>query len=335
MRPASKTTPFGPDTAGPPANRRFEPRRFLHFGVVVLLFSLLFIRPLSNLFGLAWNSELHSHIVLIPFIFAYLVYLRRERLPDISARSVAWSMFAFLAGAVCLVLSFAFPPISLTLDASDHLALRVLAFVCFIAAGGCPTLGLAWMRALTFPFFFLLFLVPLPDTIVFWLETGSKLASADMANLLFNLSGTPILREGTIFQLPGIVLEVAQECSGIRSSLVLFITSLLVANLFLQTTWRRALLVGFVIPLGILRNGFRILVIGLLCVRYGPQMIESVIHRRGGPLFFALSLIPLFLLVWWLRRGEPAVDRGAASERRNYAGRRILPHDNSAVIPPL
>ena len=45
-------------------------------------------------------------------------------------------------------------------------------------------------------------------------------------------------------------------------------------------------------------------VIGLLCVEVGPQMIHSVIHHRGGPLFFALSLIPLFLLLWWLRRGE-------------------------------
>jgi hypothetical protein len=45
-------------------------------------------------------------------------------------------------------------------------------------------------------------------------------------------------------------------------------------------------------------------VIGLLCVNVGPQMIHSVIHRRGGPIFFVLSLIPLLLLLWWLHRGE-------------------------------
>ena len=116
-----------------------------------------------------------------------------------------------------------------------------------------------------------------------------------------------MLRDGTIFQLPGIVIEVAQECSGIRSSWVLFITSILASYLFLQSPWRRVLLVAFVIPLGIARNGFRILVIGLLCVHVGPQMINSVIHRQGGPLFFALSLIPLFLLLWWLRRAERRV----------------------------
>ena len=125
-----------------------------------------------------------------------------------------------------------------------------------------------------------------------------------------------MLRDGTVFQLPGIVIEVAQECSGIRSSWVLFITSVLASYLFLKSPWRRAVLVAFVIPLGILRNGFRILVIGLLCVHVGPQMIHSIIHHQGGPLFFALSLIPLFLLLWWLRRGEKSEAKGQRSEVR-------------------
>jgi exosortase/archaeosortase family protein len=119
---------------------------------------------------------------------------------------------------------------------------------------------------------------------------------------------------GTVFQLPGISIMVAKECSGIRSSLVLVITSLLAANMFLRTTWRRALLVGAVIPLGLLRNGFRILVISLLCVHIGPEMINSPIHRRGGPIFFVASLIPLFVVLWWLRRGEVAAQPTRTSE---------------------
>ena len=60
----------------------------------------------------------------------------------------------------------------------------------------------------------------------------------------------------------------------------------------------------FIIPLAILRNGFRILVIGLLCVNIGPQMIHSLIHRRSGPVFFVLSLIPFLLVLWLLRKGD-------------------------------
>jgi exosortase/archaeosortase family protein len=99
------------------------------------------------------------------------------------------------------------------------------------------------------------------------------------------------------FQLPGFSMEVAPECSGIQSSLVLFLTSLLAGHLFLRTPWKRAVLILAVIPLGILRNGFRIFTIGQLCMRLGPEMIHSPIHRQGGPVFFALSLMPFFLLL--------------------------------------
>jgi exosortase C (VPDSG-CTERM-specific) len=162
------------------------------------------------------------------------------------------------------------------------------------------------MSAVRFPAAFLFFTVPLPDAAVSALETASKLASAEVADWLFQLTATPFLRQGTFFQLPGILIEVAQECSGIRSSVVLFITGLLASYLLLRSPWRRALLVGVVIPLGVLRNGLRILTISLLCVHVGPHMIHSVVHKRGGPAFFALSLIPLFLLLWWLRKSEAA-----------------------------
>ena len=162
---------------------------------------------------------------------------------------------------------------------------------------------------MAFPLSFLVFMVPIPDRVVFWLERGSVLASADMAEMLFRMTGTPLLRSGTIFVVPNIVFEVAQECSGIRSSLVLLITSLLASHLFLRTVSRRVILVLFVLPLAILRNGFRILVIGLLCVYIGPEMIDSVIHHRGGPIFFVLSLVPFFGVLSWLRAQERSVDK--------------------------
>jgi len=104
--------------------------------------------------------------------------------------------------------------------------------------------------------------------------------------------------------LPGFSLDVAPECSGIHSSLVLLITSLLAGHLFLRVPWKRAVLTLAVIPLAILRNAVRILTIGELCVHVSPTMINSYIHRRGGPIFFAFSLVPFFLLLYYLRRSE-------------------------------
>jgi exosortase C (VPDSG-CTERM-specific) len=274
-------------------------------GYLVLL-TLLFVQPLSRLILYAAQSNLHSHILLVPFITGYLLYLQRRRLSVALRSSIAGTVAVGGIGVAVLVALVAWRG---RLSINDELALMALAFVCLVGAGGFLFLGSTWMAAAAFPVAFLIFMVPLPDAAVDWLEKGSMLASAEAAALYFWVAGTPLVRHGTVFELPGIVLQVAQECSGIHSSWVLFITGLLVSHLFLRTRWRRIALVAFVIPLGILRNGLRILVIGLLCVHIGPHMVDSIIHRQGGPFFFALSLIPLSLLLWWLRRQEQRLSR--------------------------
>jgi exosortase C (VPDSG-CTERM-specific) len=270
--------------------------------VIVML--AVFGRPLWELMNYAAGSELCSYILLIPFVSAYLLYLRRNQLPKKSVADLPLAIVFLTVGVSVLALTFWLDFAGPAPVENDRLVLLTLSFLCCLAAGGFFFLGRDWMRAATFPLAYLIFMVPMPDAMANTLETASKYASAEVANALFHLAGTPFLRAGLIFQLPNITIEVAQECSGIRSSWVLLMTSILAANLFLKTPWRRVVLVALIIPLGILRNGFRILVIGLLCVNVGPQMIHSVIHRRGGPLFFVLSLIPFFVVLWWLRRGE-------------------------------
>jgi exosortase C (VPDSG-CTERM-specific) len=249
----------------------------------------------------AAQNDLHSHILLVPLIAGYLLYIHRGWPSSAYRSSIAGTVTAAGIGISSLAAAIEWRA---TTSINDGLALMALAFVSFVAAGGFLFLGSKWMAAAAFPVAFLIFMVPLPDAAVDWLEKASMLASSEAAALYFNVAGTPLVRHGTVFELPGIVLQVAQECSGIRSSWVLFITGLLASHVFLRTAWRRFVLVAFVIPLGILRNGFRILVIGLLCVNIGPYMIDSTVHHQGGPLFFALSLLPLSLLLWWLRRQE-------------------------------
>jgi exosortase C (VPDSG-CTERM-specific) len=293
-------SPIPPSGQHPREARQRGPLGFLIFGIVLVA---AFSKPLFSLAVYAAGEALHSHILLIPFVSAYLIYIRRDALPRDYTFSVGWAMIPLITGAISLAAAWTPGVFGQPLSQNDYLTLMALSFVCFFAAGGFCFLGRKWMAAAAFPFAFLIFMVPMPDRVADFLETASKLASADAASMFFNISGTPVLRDGAFFHLPNITIEVAQECSGIRSSLVLFITSLLAANLFLKTPWRRIVLVAAVIPLGILRNGLRIVFIGLLCVHFGPDMINSIFHKRGGPPFFVLSLIPLFLLLWWLRRG--------------------------------
>jgi exosortase C (VPDSG-CTERM-specific) len=170
-------------------------------------------------------------------------------------------------------------------------------------------LGRDRLRLLRFPLGLLAFMIPLPAAVLTGLETLSQYGSAAVANGLFTLSGIPVLQDGLIFRLPGqISFQVAPECSGLHSTVVLLITSLVAGHLMLRSWWKRALLVLVVVPLALLRNGFRIYVIGRLCIHYGPGMFQHWIHRRGGPVFFVLSLVPFFGLLIWLikteRRGE-------------------------------
>jgi exosortase C (VPDSG-CTERM-specific) len=271
------------------------------FLVYIVLLTLSFIQPLWRLMMHAAGSDLHSHILLVPVIAGYLLYARRAALPAPGRGSTAWTAGFAATGLAALAAGLWWRN---GMSVNDHLALMAVAYVSLLAAGGFLFLGPKWMAATAFPVAFLIFMVPLPDGAVNWLENASALASAEAAAMYFAIADTPLVRHGTVFELPGIALRVAQECSGIRSSWVLFITSVLASHLFLESPWRRVVLVAFVIPLGILRNGFRVFVIGMLCVHVGPHMIDSVIHHQGGPLFFALSLVPLFLLLWWLRRGE-------------------------------
>ena len=270
------------------------------FGYAALV-TLLFIKPLVALFAYAAQSDLHSHIPLIPLITGYLLYTRSGPPAPAYRTSPGGALVAAGIGSVAVATAIRLDG---RISPNDYLALMTFAFLSVIVAGWFLFVGSRWMAYAVFPILFLIFMIPLPDEVAMWLETASVQASADVAAFLFRITGTPLLRDGTVFALPGIVIQVARECSGIHSSWVLFITSVLASHLFLRTRWRRFGLVAFTIPLAVLRNGFRILVIGLLCVHVGPRMIDSAIHRHGGPFFFALSLIPLFLLMSWLRSGE-------------------------------
>ena len=269
-----------------------------------------FALPLREFVTYARHSDVHSYVLLIPFVTAYLIYIRWKQLSRELSSSWGYALLLAAAGTGALFASLHFTE----LGQNDYMTLIALSFVCFVIAGTFLFLGSKWARSAMFPLFFLAFMIPLPEAAVDFLENASKEASAEVANWLFLISGTPALRTGTVFQLPGISIRWPKNAVGSGQAWCLVITSLLAANMFLHTTWRRALLVGAVIPLGLLRNGFRILVISLLCVHIGPEMINSLIHRRGGPVFFVASLIPLFVVLWWLRRREVAAQQQRAPE---------------------
>ena len=254
--------------------------------------------------GFAFHSELYSYILLVPFISMYLIWTgRRELLLPQRTNSRPAAVPVLLAFIVLAVGWIGLrgrwtPPLQ------DYLAWLSSAFVLLIIAGFLLFFGWETFRRALFPLCFLAFLVPFPLYLQELLQALLQKGSAECAYILFKLCGTPVLFEGTEFQLPGFPLRVAPECSGIHSTLVLFFTSLLAGYLLLRSSLNRAFLALAVFPLALLRNAIRIVIIGELCVHVSPDMINSYIHKHGGPLFFVASLVPMFLLLLFLRRAE-------------------------------
>jgi exosortase C (VPDSG-CTERM-specific) len=265
---------------------------------------LCFSLPLYGLVRFAIQSELYSHVILIPFISGYLVWLGRRSLPPCSGPDRRAAAVPLTLGAVLLAAYGAAAFSGSELGRQDSLALVTLSFIMFFGAACAFFLGRPALRALAFPLGFLVFMAPVPTLLQTWMETFLQHGSAAVAFGFLRLSGMPVFYRGLNLQLPGFSMEVAPQCSGIHSSLALFIISLLAGHLFLRPRWKRATLALEVIPLALLRNGFRVFTIGQLCVRIGPEMLNSYIHRHGGPVFFILSLVPFFLLLFFLMKSD-------------------------------
>jgi exosortase C (VPDSG-CTERM-specific) len=278
-------------------NGNFPPQ-VKSFARAAAVLSLFFALPLFRLARFAAGDELHSYILLIPVVCLYLAWLEKNHLPPATTPAVKSGLAFFVGGLAVIAWHWLFPAPT----AADSLAQSTLAYVLLLAGAGFFTLGRSLMRKLAFPFSLLIFMVPLPDFLREQLETGLQHGSAVVAGWMFAVSDVPVLQDNLTFRLPNINLHVAPECSGIHSTMVLFITSLVAGKLFLEQSWTRAVLCLAVIPLALVRNAFRIFVLGELCTHIGPQMIDSPVHHHGGPLFFALSLVPFLLLLYCLKK---------------------------------
>jgi exosortase/archaeosortase family protein len=111
--------------------------------------------------------------------------------------------------------------------------------------------------------------------------------------------------------IPGLDIEVAQECSSIRSSLLLVVTTMVFAHLFLRSWWRKALLIAVAIPLSVAKNGLRIFTIAELGTRVDPSFLTGRLHHQGGIVFFGVSVMAMGAVLWALRSTEPPLPRNS------------------------
>jgi exosortase len=191
------------------------------------------------------------------------------------------------------------------LNQNDYLALMMFSFFLCINGGFIGLYGSRAFRKALFPLLFLIFIIPIPTAILDPLIRILQVGSAHFTYVIFKIIGIPVFRDGMVFELPGIAIEVAKECSGIRSSLALIITSTIAGYLFLQTGWKRIVLVLSIFPITIIKNAIRITTLSWLAVYVDKTFLtDSWLHSGGGIVFFLLALTFLAPVLLFLKKTE-------------------------------
>jgi exosortase len=275
-------------------------KRHAAFTGLVVVSMLLFSKTLEILVAYALQNDSSSHILIVPFISLYIFFVERRRVFAMPSTSIGAGTATLAAGVLVWIAGKYF----LQLVGDGLLSMAMLSFVLILIGEFLLCYGVAAFRAGIFPALFLLLMIPLPDIVldktIYTLQRGST----EIAYGLFKMAGVPVLRQGFLLSVPGVTIEVARECSSIRSSIALFITCLVAAHFYLRTWWKMLLFAVLSLPLAMIKNGIRIATLTLLSIYVDPSFLKGNLHREGGFLFFILALVMMWPVLVLLQKSE-------------------------------
>lgn len=276
------------------------------YGLLILLDLIAVViwrNSVRATFTLALSNEAYSHILLILPICAVLVILRSREKALLSAPS--WLAGSLWLGAAALIGIGGFVWSRSHDVAGDFvLTIEMLAVVVWWIGSFALCFGMRGFRDCAFPLLMLLWLVPIPEALLNQVVAGLQHGTASFTRLMFTMVGVPVTQNATHISIPGLTIEVAQECSSIRSSMVLVVSSMVMSYLVLRSFWGRTIVILASIPLCIAKNGLRVFTLTALTAYVNPEALNSPLHRQGGILFFIVALIGLLAMIWMVTKLE-------------------------------
>lgn len=249
------------------------------------------------------NSETFAHGYIILPTSLWLIWRRRHHLSQIPWKPF-WPVMPLLA-----VSGFGW----LLAELGDVQVVRQYAFVMMLPLTVLAIAGLRLAGAIAFPLFFLLLAVPFGEVFVPPLIN----LTADFTVSALQLTGIPVLRTGSNFEIPSGSWSVVEACSGVRYLISSFTLGCLYAYLTYCTLLRRLVFVLLSIAVPIVANGLRAYMIVIIGHLSDNRLAAGVDHLLYGWIFFGLVMFLMFWLGSYWREdrkeaGQPAPASGGA-----------------------
>ncbi len=293
--PGAGAVPGAAPAHGPLAGSR----NALLVALVMLLPLLVFHETALSVAEIWQRSETFAHGFLILPISLWLVWRQRAALQQMPLQP-CWPALLLLAacGAAWLLADLAEVGIVRQYALAAMLPLTVLA-----------VLGKRIAGALLFPLAFILFAVPVGESLVPPLIDLTANFTVDA----LRLTGIPVLRDGNNFSIPSGNWSVVDACSGLRYLISSITLGCLFAYLSYRTAWRRSAFVLASILVPIAANGVRAYMIVMMGHLSGMTLAVGVDHLIYGWVFFGIVMLLLFWVgSFWREDGQAAAGAPAA-----------------------
>lgn len=238
-----------------------------------------------------WNIDTYSHLVLLPFIIAWLVALKEEELARIAPLPF-WPGLAGVAAALGVWWVGERLGINLVAQAGAVGALQ---------AAVVTVLGLRVSLLLALPLVFACLLVPFGDEII----PPLQFITADIAIALTHWSGIPARIDGIYIHTPAGLFIVAEACSGVKFLIAMVTLGTLVAFTRFEHWSRRVMFLAACVMVPILANGVRAWATIYVAQFIGAEQATGFDHIVYGWIFFAIIVALLIGGAWRFFECQP------------------------------
>ena len=250
---------------------------------LLLGFAALYLPSYWMLAERIWPSDEQGHGPIILAVSLWLLYGKRHELAALKPRpSYGLGVPVLLLGLILYVVG----------RSQFIMFFEVFSQILVVAGLVLLFLGTRALRAVWFPLFFLLFMVPLPGSLVASVTGPLKSAvSAVASGALYHL-GYPVGRAGVVLSVGPYQLLVADACAGLNSMFTLEALGLLYMNLMRYTNAvRNVLLALLIIPISFAANIVRVMILVLVTYHLGDEAGQGFIHGFAGMVLFMVGLV--------------------------------------------